>query len=97
MGTGVFLEAQKNSCDFSGLRLAAFWVALRQEIYMAFVHARPVHSDFALNNTDWLMNLDETGCNVANRIIIYCAACLRYCYGSQKPTVAAWDESQACV
>ncbi|KAH7359263.1 hypothetical protein B0T11DRAFT_113750 [Plectosphaerella cucumerina] len=94
MGTRMFLEAQKTSCDFKGLRLASFWVALRQEIYMAFIHGRPVHSDFALNNFDWLGKPDVTGCNVANRIIIYCAACLRYCYGPQELTVSAWDELQ---
>lgn len=94
MGTRVFLEAQKTSCNFTGLRLASFWVALRQEIYMAFIHARPVHADFELNNIDWLSTPDVTGCNVANRIIIHCAACLRYCYGSQEGTVADWDELQ---
>ncbi|KAH6683598.1 hypothetical protein F5X68DRAFT_242486, partial [Plectosphaerella plurivora] len=94
MGTRVFLEAQKMSCDFTGLRLASFWIAMRQEIYMAFIHSRPVRSDFALNTFEWLNEPDVTGCNTANRIIIYCAACLRYCYGSQEVTVEGWDELQ---
>jgi hypothetical protein len=94
LGTRVFLEAQKTFCNFTGLRLASFWVALRQEIYMAFIHARPVHSDFDLDTFDWINSPDVTGCNVANRVIICCAACLQYCYGSRERTVAAWEELQ---
>ncbi|KAI6778608.1 uncharacterized protein J7T54_003387 [Emericellopsis cladophorae] len=92
MGTRVFLEAQRTSCDFTGLRLASFWIALRQEIYIAFINSRPVRSDFALNNFDWLSKPDMTGCNTANCVIIYCAACLRYCYGAEELTVEGWDE-----
>ncbi|KAK1466180.1 hypothetical protein CCUS01_01027 [Colletotrichum cuscutae] len=46
MGTRILLAAQENAADFSGLRLSAFWLALRQEIYMAFVHTRPVYHSF---------------------------------------------------
>lgn len=97
MGTRVFLGSQKagTACEFTGLRLAAFWVALRQEIYMAFVHARPVHANFALDDMCRLIEEDENGCGYANRIIIHCAKCLRHCYGLEAQNVGAWEELKA--
>lgn len=94
MGTRVFLAAQeKTLSDFSGLRLAAFWVALRQEIYMAFVHSRPVHANFVLRDIGKLIQPDDNGSGFANGVIIHCANCLRYCYGSEEWSgVGAWKE-----
>ena len=43
IGTRVLLGAQGNVYKFTGIRLAACWLALRQEIYMAFIHVRSVH------------------------------------------------------
>ena len=42
MGAHVFLSAQFQPDIDKGLRSAAFFVGIRQEIYHAFVHQRPV-------------------------------------------------------
>lgn len=93
VGTRVFLGAQgENPHEMGPLRLAAFWVALRQEIYMAFVHSRPVHPNFALAEMAAMIHPDDNGSGFANRIIIHCANCLRYCYGSGERSVATWRD-----
>ncbi|KAM5375870.1 hypothetical protein ACJZ2D_005792 [Fusarium nematophilum] len=94
VGTRVFVAAQEKVLDFTGLRRAAFWVALRQEIHMAFTQARPVHPNFALENISRLVQNDDTCCTFANLTILQCAACLRYCYGSDEQSVAAWERLQ---
>ncbi|GKT41279.1 uncharacterized protein ColSpa_01460 [Colletotrichum spaethianum] len=87
MGTRILLAAQENAADFSSLRLSAFWLALRQEIYMAFVHSRQVHPNFfpSIRKILDLGDNDENGvdCSYANRVIAICAMCLSYCYGQE--------------
>ncbi|KAL1875484.1 hypothetical protein VTK73DRAFT_10034 [Phialemonium thermophilum] len=98
MGTRVFLSSQKEGtlCKPGGLRLAAFWVALRQEIYMAFVHVRAVHENFDLDKMSELIEDDENGCGFANRIIIHTAHCLRFCYGTETQNVVReWEALKA--
>lgn len=90
LGTRVFLAAQESVCHFKDLRLAAFWVALRQEIYMAFIHGRPVHSYFMIDKVE-SSQADINGCGYANKVIIHCADCLRYCYGTEEKTVSKWQ------
>ncbi|KAK2929895.1 Zn2-C6 fungal-type DNA-binding domain [Fusarium oxysporum f. sp. vasinfectum] len=94
VGTRVFVAAQEKVLDFTGLRRAAFWVALRQEIHMAFMQARPVHPNFALEDISRLVQNDDTCCTFANLTILQCAACLRYCYGSEDQSFSAWERLQ---
>ncbi|KAJ4263896.1 hypothetical protein NW762_005933 [Fusarium torreyae] len=94
VGTRVFVAAQEKVLDFTGLRRAAFWVALRQEIHMAFMQARPVLPNFALENISRLVQNDDTCCTFANLTILQCAACLRYCYGSEDQSFATWERLQ---
>ncbi|KAF5547980.1 ARCA-like protein [Fusarium mexicanum] len=94
VGTRVFVAAQEKVLDFTGLRRAAFWVALRQEIHMAFMQARPVHPNFALEDIYRLVQNDDTCCTFANLTILQCAACLRYCYGSEDQSFSAWERLQ---
>ncbi|KAL0943224.1 arca-like protein, partial [Colletotrichum truncatum] len=87
MGTRILLAAQANAADFSSLRLSAFWLALRQEIYMAFVHTRPVHPNFfpSIRRILERNNADDVAadCFYANKAIGTCAACLSHCYGQE--------------
>ncbi|KAF7552455.1 hypothetical protein G7Z17_g4317 [Cylindrodendrum hubeiense] len=92
MGTRVFIAAQDKLSDFTGLRRAAFWVALRQEIHMAFIQTRPVHPNFDLESISRLVVPDDNGCSFANLTILHCAACLRYCYGTEEHSVNTWEK-----
>lgn len=92
IGTRLMLAAQERLCGFSGLRLAAFWVALRQDIHMAFFESRPIHPNFVLSNIDPLMELKEDECCYANRIICHFVACLQYCFGDDERTIAGWED-----
>lgn len=89
LGIRVFIEAQGKAGDFTGLRLAAFWVALRQEIHIAFIQARPVHPVF--ENVARAIQTDDVECAFANKIIIQCASCIRYCYSAEEQSVAGWE------
>ncbi|OLN88997.1 hypothetical protein CCHL11_06037 [Colletotrichum chlorophyti] len=89
MGTRILLAAQENPAEFSNLRISSFWLALRQEIYMAFVQTRPVHPNFFPNIRKIIErgNTDDSAadCAYANKVIGICAMCLSYCYGQENP------------
>ncbi|KAK0376782.1 hypothetical protein CABS01_06249 [Colletotrichum abscissum] len=96
MGTRILLAAQENAADFSGLRLSAFWLALRQEIYMAFVHTRPVYHSFfpSIKRIQERGNSDENAvdCHYANKAVSICAMCLSYCYGQEDNHVRSYAQ-----
>lgn len=70
----------------TGLRQAAFWVALRQEVFTSFMKQRPL--TFPLAHCDAFRSLSFASDTVwADRLIIFCADVLEYCYGS--PDMAA--------
>ncbi|KAF4959325.1 hypothetical protein FGADI_1768 [Fusarium gaditjirri] len=94
VGPRVFVAAQEKVLDFTGLRRAAFWVALRQEIHMAFMQARPVHPNFALEAISRLVQNDDTCFTFTSLTILQCAACLRYCYGPEDQSFSAWERLQ---
>lgn len=92
IGIRVFLSAQEDSGEFSGLRLASFWVALRQEIFMAFIHSRPVHASLLTKNVAPILEGASDECSYANKIILHCAYCLQYCFGGQEQSLSVWTE-----
>ncbi|KAB8228946.1 Zn(II)2Cys6 transcription factor [Aspergillus alliaceus] len=64
-----------------GLRQAAFWVALRQELLTSFMKQRPLN--FPMNHCDAFRNLTPAEDVIwADRLVIFCADLLEYCYGS---------------
>ncbi|KAI5464676.1 hypothetical protein BGZ63DRAFT_412202 [Mariannaea sp. PMI_226] len=95
VGTRVFISAQEKLPDFTSLRRAAFWVALRQEIHMSFIQTRPVHPNFDLETISRLVVPDDNGCSFANLTILHCAACVRYCYGANEQSIATWESLRA--
>ncbi|KAH7157787.1 hypothetical protein B0J13DRAFT_542737 [Dactylonectria estremocensis] len=99
VGTRVFVAAQDKLSELGSLRRAAFWVALRQEIHMAFMQARPVHANYDLETVCDLIVPDDNGCSFANLTIIHCAACLRYCFSGEEHNANTWEKlrmSQDC-
>ncbi|KAL9616754.1 MAG: hypothetical protein Q9160_008411 [Pyrenula sp. 1 TL-2023] len=90
-GSRIFISAQERTAISGGLRLAAYWVGLRQEIYMAFVGARPIMPQLEYCNIDRSFGpADE--CTWANRIIVHCADVLGYCFGEGPQSVAVYED-----
>ncbi|KAE8153510.1 hypothetical protein BDV25DRAFT_149273 [Aspergillus avenaceus] len=64
-----------------GLRQAAFWVALRQELFTSFMKQRPLN--FPMAHCDEFRNLSPAEDVVwADRLVIFCADLLEFCYGN---------------
>lgn len=90
LGTQVFLTAQERSTVYGGLRQAAFWVGLRQEIYMAFVNQRTIIPVLEHCNIDRSFE-NANDCVWANRIVTHCADVLRYCFGDGEQSLANYN------
>ncbi|EEU34867.1 uncharacterized protein NECHADRAFT_22487, partial [Fusarium vanettenii 77-13-4] len=97
IGTRVFLAAQKEVCEFTGLRLAAFWSALRQEIFTAVVHFKPVQLTELLTKITPFILPEDCNCSYANRTIIHCAACVQLCFGHSTVSQEQWDKLMDCL
>jgi hypothetical protein len=80
IGAHAFISAQEISAVSGGLRLAAFWVGLRQEIYVAFVNQRSIMFPLQHCNVDRSFGAADEG-TWANRIIIHCAETIQWCFG----------------
>ena len=66
-----------------GLCQAGFWVALRQEIHSAFLKQRPFN--LALSRCEAFRSFSPAEDAVwADRLIIFCADVLEFCYGNTK-------------
>ncbi|KAI4726689.1 hypothetical protein E4T49_05589 [Aureobasidium sp. EXF-10728] len=80
IGAHAFVSAQEICALSGGLRLAAFWVGLRQEIYVAFVNQRSVSFPLQHCNVDRSFGAVDEGA-WANRIIFHCAETIQWCFG----------------
>lgn len=92
-GLQVFIEAQAASALSSpGLRQAAFWVGFRQEILMAFLQQRSFR--LPLGICDSYRSWDPAPDHVwANRLMIFCADVLQYCFSNYHPrSMAQYEE-----
>ncbi|GAP91381.2 putative ARCA protein [Rosellinia necatrix] len=82
IGTRAVLAARDRTRGFSKLGRAVFWLALRQEIWVALVHSRSVHPDMLAEDIVALLEGPPgCDCDYANRVIVQGALCLRYCFG----------------
>ncbi|EFX04865.1 ARCA-like protein [Grosmannia clavigera kw1407] len=89
LGNSLFVKASAVLHDsagtsapilFSGLRRAAFLVAVRQEIYTAFVSQRSIDPSFSPFVVDMALDLEGDDFDWANRAVFLLADVLRFCY-----------------
>lgn len=86
----VFIDAQATSGLDTSLRRAAYRVACRQEVYMAFTKQRPFH--MPINNSQDYRSLYSTEDHIwAHRVVVHTADVLMYCYGSHRSNNTDYD------
>jgi hypothetical protein len=90
LGIQLFMNSQGPSQVASGLRKAAFWIGLRQEIVMAFANQRKVRIklDHDFIDRSFKEADDDTW---ANRIIVHCAEVLNYCFGDSPQSACEYE------
>lgn len=90
LGSHAFIQAQRHATSPKSLRQAAFWVALRQEIYVAFVTQRSITMAFESSAIDW--SKEATGDHGWScRMVALCADIIRFCFGSDDRSTTEYD------
>lgn len=69
-----------NFPEFEGLRGAAYLVALRQELFIAFVTQRPVLPAFTFCSADRSLDGPLDDCSWTNRVMLFAIDVLEFCY-----------------
>jgi hypothetical protein len=90
----VFLDAQTaTAAKEGGLRLAAFWVGVRQEFHKSFIKQRVFQFDLScyVNSTYRSLNQAEDF-TWTNRAILHCAGALTYCSGTNNHTIKMYEQ-----
>lgn len=87
------MSAQERSTVSGGLRQAAFWVALRQEIYIAFLNERTIRPVLEHSNLDRSFETTDD-CTWAHRIVVHCADVIRFCFGDRAKDLETYRRLQ---
>lgn len=74
------MNAQDSSAVATGMRKAAFWIGLRQEVTMAFASQRSIKISLSHPFIDQSFT-DASDDVWANRIIVHCANVIEFCFG----------------
>lgn len=90
LGIHAFVNGGEHPLQTGGLCSAAFWVGLRQEIYIASMDHQPVKVSLPHGVVDRSLGpADDSAW--ANRAVVHIADVLNYCFGSV-PSVGWWLE-----
>ena len=90
LGLHALIAAQERATVAGGLRQAAFWVGLRQEIYVAFCNQRSIIPALEHCNID--RSLESAPDHVWScRMVVLCADAIRYCFGDGDPSTATYN------
>ena len=90
LGAHALITAQERATVAGGLRQAAFWVGLRQEIYVAFVNQRSIMP--ALEHCNFDRSFEAAADHVwACRMVVLCADAIRYCFGDGDPSNTTYN------
>ena len=92
-GTSVFANAQLEFQTWGGLGHAAFWVFVRQDIYMSLLSQSPLKVDLKVweERLSFDLGFDETSdCTWANRMVWIVAEIIGFCFGDK--TSSRWED-----
>ncbi|KAI0432725.1 hypothetical protein F5Y09DRAFT_301239 [Xylaria sp. FL1042] len=92
VGTRAILAARDRTLKFTKLGRAIFWLALRQEIWVALIQSRSVHPDLLVEDIVSPEGPPQCDCDYANRVIVQTALCLQYCFGDKDQQFSTWGE-----
>ncbi|EME87781.1 uncharacterized protein MYCFIDRAFT_27078, partial [Pseudocercospora fijiensis CIRAD86] len=87
LGAQAVIAAQERAAITGGLRQAAFWVVLRQEVYVAFVNQRSILPALEHRNIDRSFEAAEEHI-WACRMVVLCADTIRFCFSDTPQTIA---------
>jgi hypothetical protein len=92
LGIQVFINARTSTLMPSSLGSAAFWVGLRQEIYVATIKNQAVQINLEHCLVDRSVSPTDDF-SWANRAVIHCADVLNCCFGNERGVdKKRWDE-----
>jgi hypothetical protein len=93
LGAHIFLEAQVRATLSGGLREAAFWVGLRQEIFVAFVNQRSIMPAIERCKVDRSFDDEECPDSVWTcKVVLLCADVIRYCFSDNDHPTRTYRE-----
>jgi len=86
----VDLQPHHNAPTAGGIRQAAFWVFIRQDIYMALVQQRPMGCNMEGFNVQVTYEAKDDA-TWANWAIWICGLIINYCFGPGEKTWETWQ------
>jgi hypothetical protein len=89
LGTRAFLRSQTAQIPCTGLRRAAAWAGVRQEIYVSLNMHRPPAIKATADMLASLLPSDD--CAWANRAVSHCSEVLDFCFAETAGTIESYD------
>ncbi|KAJ9635243.1 hypothetical protein H2199_008730 [Coniosporium tulheliwenetii] len=92
LGTQVFVNTPRTPGVISSLREAALQCAIRQEIWMAVVHQRPMKISSEHSRIDRTLSPTDDHGVWACRMVLFCTDVVQSCFGETELSVARYFE-----